>query len=59
MQVETATKLLYAVMALVFTGMGIYFLYRAYTGVGESIWVAIGYLVFGIGWVLLLLRASR
>ena len=60
MEIETATKLIYATLATVFTAMGIYSLYRAYMGIEESIWISIGYLLLGfLGWVLLFVRSGR
>ena len=59
MRVETAIKLVYAVQAVAFTGFGVYFLYGAHASVGEGVWEGVGYLLLGVGWTLLLVRASR
>ena len=60
MRTDTATKISYGILAVAFTAMGIYHWYRASTGLGENIWVSVGYLILGLlGWRLLFVRFDR
>ena len=59
MEMETATKIIYGALAVVFTAQGVYQVYRATTGVGENIWVGVGFLILGlVGWFLLFTRSN-